>query len=179
MHAVNRRDNTIMNIIADFVMASKKKAIKRTSIPLNIISASKRYKVTHIKAPVKTFGAHAHQEREIHVDNTAEQHLVDDDYQTGDSTYDELDAQQQTSYVRRKEKAAEKWEIIQDKALDTAFSTMGKPHFTCVSCKESPAAVICHQCGPHTHYCEACAVGLHQYSLFHHHMEIWQVCTCK
>ena len=166
-----------MNPIAGIIMASRKKAIKRRNIPLNIVSASKRYKITHIKAPVKTFGAHAQQYRETY-DDAADQC---DSYQTNDSTYDELDEQPQNSYVRRMEKAAEKWEIIQDKALSTAYCTMGKPHLTCVSYKESPAVVKCHQCGPHTHYCEACAVGLHQYSLFHHHMEIWQVhmYTCK
>ena len=91
------------------------------------------------------------------------------------STYDEVNVQQQTLYEKRKERAAEKWACLQDEALGTAFSSMGKPNFICVGCKESPAIVVCHQCGPHTHYCLDCAVDLHQYSLLHHHMEIWQV----
>ena len=93
-----------MNPIAGIIMASRKKAIERRNIPLNIVSASKRYKITHIKAPVKTFGAHAQQYRETY-DDAADQC---DSYQTNDSTYDELDEQRQNSYVRRKEKAAEK-----------------------------------------------------------------------
>ena len=75
-------------------MASRKKPIKRTNIPLNVVSASKCYKITHIKAPVKTFDACTQQLGEIYNDTTDQQ--MGNIYQTDDSTYDEVNVQQQT-----------------------------------------------------------------------------------
>jgi len=114
----------------------------------------------------------------VELQNDADdQDLVDISYDTEDAVLDHSDMQQPTSHTRRKLKAAENWEILQNSVLDIAFSAMGEPRFTCTSCKEALGMVKCHHCGPQTYYCENCAVSIHQYSLFHHYMEIWQVCV--
>jgi len=79
-------------------MASRKKPIKGTNVSLYVVSASKCYKIIHIKAPVKIFDACIKELRVIYDDTTDQQ--MDCNYQTDDSAYDKVNVQQQTSYEK-------------------------------------------------------------------------------
>lgn len=102
------------------------------------------------------------------------EHLADDglsDMEFEQESY----SYQSSSFTERKQKAAERWECIQNIVLDTVISSMGAPQMDCVACKGSAGIVKCHHCGPLSHYCENCAFEIHQNMLFHHYMEIWEV----
>jgi len=160
-------------------MSSRKNISKRKNIPLNVVkSTTKRIRISHVKAvPISLQEPISVLEQFVEEPcDSSNQHLteplIDNNYEMED---DELGVHQPSSHTKRKQKAAERWEVIQNAAIDVAIATMGEPHCACVSCKEGLGSVKCHHCGPRIHYCEACAVRIHQYSLFHHYMEVWQV----
>lgn len=151
-------------------MSSRSRVIKRKNIPLNVVRNAKRSKISHIKATVE-------QPVVVELHHDLNQDLVDSNFETEDVVFDDPNVQlQPTLHERRKLKAAESWEIFQNSVLDVVLTSMGQPRFTCMKCKETRGIVKCHQCGPQIYYCENCAVIVHQNSLFHHFMEIWQVC---
>ena len=90
---------------------------------------------------------------------------------------DETSTQQPSSHTKRKQKAAERWMLVQSVALNAVVKTMTEPQLNCAECNNSAGVVKCYQCGPHVHYCEPCATKMHQNSLFHYYMEIWQVAS--
>ena len=145
-------------------MTSRKAYIvKRRGIPLNVVSSSKRLKVQHVKAKPRIMEANDDQN----------EHLADAGL--GDMEFEEESYSYQSSYTKRKQKAAERWECIQNIALDTVIASMGAPEIDCVACKDSTGIVKCFHCGPLSHYCENCAFEVHQNMLFHHYMEILDV----
>ena len=161
-------------------MASKKNIIKRKNIPLTIVRSAKRCKVKQVKAQVR--GAHLDPSSESFVeefnDETVTNELLDDSCIFEEAATDETDAQQpSSSHTKRKQKASERWEFLQSVALSAVVTTMAKRQLNCTVCNESASVVKCYQCGPQTYYCESCAITIHQNSLFHHYMEIWQVKT--
>ena len=170
-------------------MASKKNIIKRKNIPLTIVRSAKRCKIKQVKAQVR--GTHLDSSSESLVeefsDETVTNELLDayDSCIFEEAATDETDAQQpSSSHTKRKQKASERWEFLQSVALNAVVTTMAKRKLNCTVCNESAGVVKCYQCGPQTYYCESCAIAIHQNSLFHHYMEIWQVrdiysCSCS
>jgi len=151
-------------------MASKKNIIKRKDIPLNVVTSAKRWKIKHIKATVKSTKLESSSESPVGEFN-------DDGYMFEETAADETDIQQTSSHTKRKQRAAKRWEFVQSAALSAVVVTMAEPQLNCAVCKESAGMVKCYQCGPQLYYCKSCATEIHQNSLFHHYMEIWQVNT--
>lgn len=147
-------------------MASHKhNIIKRRGVPLNVVtvSSSKRTKVQRVKSSIRS--------QAIDVQESS-----DSPYETY-GNYDDnceynVDADQAT--YKRKLKASERWQAIEDLAIDAVICSMGRPSQDCGACG-APGIVRCYDCGPSSLYCEDCAIEIHRYQLFHHFMEIWQV----
>lgn len=156
-------------------MASRKtNVVKRKGIPLTIVTSSKRLRLQHIKANSRSMEAI---DKEYVESINQNERLTDEGL--SDMQFEQVDESHSypTSYTKRKQKAAERWEYIQSIALDVVITSMGEPQVNCAACKSSAGIVICFQCGPIS-YCEDCAVEIHQNMLFHHYMEIWQVFFC-
>ena len=146
-------------------MTSRKiNIVKRKGIPLTIVHSSKRLRVQHIKAKPRSVEA----SNKEYVESTNQNEQLFEQV-------DESHSFQASSYTKRKQKAAERWECIQNMALDTVITSMSEPQMSCAACKDSAGIVRCFQCGPLLFYCENCAIEIHQNMLFHHYMEIWQV----
>lgn len=159
-------------------MTSKRNIVKRKDIPLTIVKSAKRCKIKHIKAKVKSTGLDLSNESLVgRLNDEALANWLDDDYTFEETTDDEADVQQPSCHTKRKEKAAERWKFVQSVAMNTVIMTMAKPQLSCAVCIESAGIVKCYQCGPQKYYCVSCATKIHQNSLFHHYMEIWQVNT--
>ena len=129
---------------------------------------AKRTKIQHITSNLLTEAGNV-QENISLPDETFDSHVDNDEYI--------VDVDQITSR-KRKLKAAERWEAIENLALDTIICSMGRPHQDCGACGTASGVVRCYNCGPSSIYCETCAVEIHRQKLFHHFMEIWQVNVC-
>ena len=153
-------------------MASRKNIVKRKGIPLTIVSSSKRFRVQHIKAKARSEASDKEYVERINEN----EHLTDEGL--SDVQFEQVNeshSYEPSSYTKRKQKAAERWECLRNVALDTVITSMGEPQMNCAACKDSAGIVMCFQCGPLSYYCENCAIEIHQNMLFHHCMEIWQV----
>ena len=115
-------------------------------------------------------------DEELDHETVTDQWLDNDDGMFEETAADGSDLQQPSSYTKRKQKAAERWQFVQSVAFSAVVMNMAEPKLNCAMCKESIGVVKCYQCGPHMYYCESCAIKIHHNSLFHHYMEIWQVC---
>lgn len=146
-------------------MASQKKnIIKRKGVPLNVVTflSAKRTKLQQVKSSIRN-----------------ENFNVQENVDLADATFDSHDEcdvnSDQTMSSKRKLKTAERWEAVENLAINAVICSMGCPRQDCVACKAASGVVRCYNCGPSSFYCEVCAVEIHKYQLFHHFMEIWQV----
>ena len=150
-------------------MASKRNILNRKGIPLTVVKSAKQFKVKHIKAKTKNtvldISHESYEKDETTMDFTFEETAADGS-----------DLQQLSSHTKRKQKSAERWQSVQSVAFNAVIVGMKEPKLKCSSCKISVGVVKCYQCGPKMYYCESCATKIHHNSLFHHYMEIWQVC---
>ena len=149
-------------------MASRKKnIIKRKGIPLNILTSSsaKRTKIKHVNCSIRNKAPNVHDAPDHRPDEfealSNHDEPVMDDYETTAS--------------KRNLKAAERWEAIEDLAVDVIVDGMGCPNYDCQACSTTAGFVRCYSCGPSSVYCESCAIEMHKHKLFHHFMEIWKV----
>ena len=155
-------------------MNPRKTIIKRKSIPLTLVSVAKRCKIKHIKAPVRSFSdPPLVEECHFNTDDSSDQIL--DENNEGTCYDDQPDTEQQTAHTKRKQKAAEKWQIVQSVALNGVIMNMSEALLDCTICDKSRGIVKCDQCGPLMIYCKQCAIDMHQHSLFHHFVEVWEV----
>ena len=153
---------------------SKEDYYKEESIPLTLVSVAKRCKIKHIEAPVRSFSdPPLVEEYHFNTDDSSDQIL--DENNEGTCYDDQPDTEQQTAHTKRKQKAAEKWQIVQSVALNGVIMNMSEPLLDCTICDESRGIVKCDQCGPLMIYCKQCAIDMHQHSLFHHFVEVWEV----
>ncbi|XP_065906278.1 uncharacterized protein [Dysidea avara] len=154
-------------------MNPRKTIIKRKSIPLTLVSVAKRCKIKHIKAPVRSFSdPPLVEECHFNTDDSSDQIL--DENNEGTCYDDQPDTEQQTAHTKRKQKAAEKWQIVQSVALNGVIMNMSEALLDCTICDKSRGIVKCDQCGPLMIYCKQCAIDMHQHSLFHHFVEVWE-----
>lgn len=154
-------------------MNPRKNVIKRKSIPLTIVSVAKRCKIKHIEAPVRSFSnLPLVEEHNFGSDDSSDQ-MLDENYEN--TTYDEPDIEQQTAHTKRKQRAAEKWQLVQSTALNGIIINMSEPLLDCATCGNCRGIVKCDQCGPRMYYCKQCAIDIHRHSLFHHFLEVWEV----
>ena len=140
----------------------------------SLVSVAKRCKIKHIKAPVRSFSdPPLVEECHFNTDDSSDQIL--DENNEGTCYDDQPDTEQQTAHTNRKQKAAEKWQIVQSVALNGVIMNMSEPLLDCTICDKSRGIVKCDQCGPLMIYCKQCAIDMHQHSLFHHFVEVWEV----
>lgn len=152
----------------------RRNIIKQRNIPLRVVKRSaKRLKVQHVEGIIRDEGVQSKEDIDVQEDvNNSNNECFDEDL------LDQEDSMEQPSsslYMKRKIKAAERWESIRNLALHTIICSMSKAQQYCCICKSVSGIVKCYNCGPATYYCKSCAIKIHQHSLFHHFMEIWQV----
>lgn len=145
----------------------KQNIIKRKGVPLNVVtlSSAKRTKIHHVTCNIRS-------------DSFNVQENINLPYETYDNHVDNCEydgSDDQMTHCKRKLKAAERWQAIENLAIDAVICSMGRPHQNCGACGTAPGIVRCYNCGPSTTYCEDCAIEMHKHKLFHHFMEIWQV----
>lgn len=155
-------------------MNSRKNIIKRKSIPLTVVSVAKRCKIKHTEASVRSLSdPPLVEECHFNTDDPSDQ-ILDENCEI--TSYDDQpDVQQQTAHTKRKQKSAAKWQSVQNVALNEFILNMSEPLLDCTLCNKSRGIVKCEQCGPRVYYCKRCAIDMHQHSLFHHFLEVWEV----
>ena len=160
----------------------KKAKGKVNKIPLNVLRKPKgqrrtRPQVSKELISIKT-SFHEYQNLKdtpsVHkeADNSAQYDGIDNTSYHHD---DSLPAYQ--SYVKRKIKAAERWEEVRAGIQKIILHKHSLDKAVCFNCKQSSAVIRCHQCSPYL-YCMDCSNQFHHNKNFHHCPEIWKVHIC-
>ena len=153
-------------------MASRKKnIIKRKGVPLNIVtfSSAKRNKIQHVTCSIRNEAPN----EAPNVHNVPDHRP--DEFKAFDNYDEPFMDDYETTASKRKLKAAERWEAIEDLAVDVVVCGMGCPNRDCQACGTTSGVIRCYSCGPSSVYCENCAIEIHKHKMFHHFMEIWKV----
>ena len=130
-------------------MASKKNVVKRKDIPLTVVKSVKQCKIKHNRGKVASNKSSV---GEFNCETVTNQ-WHDDGYMFDETAADETNTQQPSSHTKRKQKAAERWMLVQSVALNAVVKTLTEPQLNCAECNNSAGVVKCYQCGPHVHYC--------------------------
>ena len=157
----------------------KKAKGKVNKIPLNVLRKHKgqrrtRPQVSKELITVQTSFCEYQNAKALtkETDDTAQYEEIDDTSFHDDS----LPVSQ--SYLKRKMKAAERWEEVRSGIQKIILHKNSLDKDTvCFNCKKSPAVMRCHQCSPFL-YCMDCNNRFHHNRNFHHCPEIWKVYTC-
>jgi len=151
---------------------------KVNKIPLNVLTRAKGQRKTKFQVSKELITLHtSFVEYENSKSNTSIHKEIDDAAQyegIDDNSYHDNSSPPCKSYVKRKMRAAERWEEVraglQRIILHKHLLCEGTICFNC----QNLAVVRCHQCGPYL-YCMDCCNQFHRDRNFYHSPEIWKV----